>query len=147
MATPMDFEILPAVAPSTYKPNCPYIAAHDATAAEVRLQEGTGPASLPGAAVVVVQSENYLPAINLGDKIGEQMGWFYGIEFGPNKFATIAGMCTNWNPTSEAPLIAAQKKAMKDQQILWAKKHVCVPKKRVCATPYSYPKKSSCGCS
>lgn len=73
-------------------------------------------------------------------------GWYYGVKVPAGQFGTVAGMCHPWKVLDKKKLAGARK-LQKAQEKIWAKKNVCLPKKRVCVKPYSYaPKKSACSC-
>lgn len=136
---PMDIDenAVPTSAPPGYQPNkksIPSRAAAEATDPIKQEVDENGNITVP-----------YTPSKPAVTEVIGQPGWYYGIAVAEDEFATVAGMCTRWSD-AEKILINNARKLLKDQEAAWAKKNACTPKKRVCVTPYSYSRKSSCGC-
>lgn len=94
-------------------------------------------------AIPPVLGRALIPAIVAKDGVA---GWYYGIEVPVGSFATVAGMCTPWTQIEKVEVLAARE-LRKQQELIWAKKNVCYPKRKICAPKaLPYAKKSSCGC-
>lgn len=76
-----------------------------------------------------------------------EAGWFFGIPVPKGWFATVAGICEPWSAADKIK-IKAYKELKKSEEEAWAKKNVCMPRKKICGPGYGrIPKAStSCGC-